>query len=450
MKDRLLRPSSVVVSSGPRVTQSRPGIECRSPLLVMFLMLVVVILLCLRVRSISVATLNCNHGRDFLTAKLHDQEARLLRSPERGAVRFGGRGQARLSQARGQISSGQESGRPHAEEKFKELGEAYDVLMDADKRAAYDRFGHAAFAQGTAGPGGGFHDPFDIFREVFGGAAGRAEFSKRFWRWWRSGDDRSRRPPARFRSALRHADHARRSCFRRGEGDRGSQARYLCKVHGQGAEPGSRAVHCPTCGGRGQVISSRGFFQVSQTCPRCRGAGQIIEKPCHVCDGEGRVEKDSRIKMKIPPALPMARVSARRATARPASAAAQPAIFTSSSTSRSTQSSSAKTTISFAKCRSPSPSPRSVAKWRCRLSGQGEPESAGRNPERSGLQAARQRHQQRQRTRSRRSPRPPLGGGADDLNSEQRQKLEEFSAFCGEENTPLHKSFFDRAKEFFR
>src|ERR1700730_15171545 len=61
---------------------------------------------------------------------------------------------------------------PHAEEKFKELGEAYDVLIDADKRAAYDRFGHAAFAQGTAGRGGGFHDPFDIFREVFSGGAG--------------------------------------------------------------------------------------------------------------------------------------------------------------------------------------------------------------------------------------------------------------------------------------
>ncbi len=68
---------------------------------------------------------------------------------------------------------------PHAEEKFKELGEAYDVLMDADKRAAYDRFGHAAFAQGGGGFRGGFHDPFDIFREVFGGG-GRAEFSRRF------------------------------------------------------------------------------------------------------------------------------------------------------------------------------------------------------------------------------------------------------------------------------
>ena len=72
------------------------------------------------------------------------------------------------------------------------------------------------------------------------------------------------------------------------------------KCQGVGSEAGSRAVNCPTCGGRGQVISSRGFFQVSQTCPRCRGVGKIIEKPCRVCDGEGRVEKASRVKLKIP------------------------------------------------------------------------------------------------------------------------------------------------------
>src|SRR5438046_4416354 len=72
------------------------------------------------------------------------------------------------------------------------------------------------------------------------------------------------------------------------------------KCGGTGAESGWRSVNCPVCGGRGQVISSRGFFQVSQTCPRCRGVGQIVEKPCRSCDGEGRLEKASRIKLKIP------------------------------------------------------------------------------------------------------------------------------------------------------
>src|SRR6202047_1508838 len=72
------------------------------------------------------------------------------------------------------------------------------------------------------------------------------------------------------------------------------------KCKGVGAESGSRSINCPVCGGRGQVVSSRGFFQVSQTCPRCRGVGQIIEKPCRVCDGEGCVENASRIKLKVP------------------------------------------------------------------------------------------------------------------------------------------------------
>src|SRR5207253_3033645 len=75
------------------------------------------------------------------------------------------------------------------------------------------------------------------------------------------------------------------------------------QCNGSGAEAGSRSINCPTCGGRGQVISSRGFFQVSQTCPRCRGAGLIIEKPCRKCGGEGRVENSSRIKLKIRPGV---------------------------------------------------------------------------------------------------------------------------------------------------
>src|SRR5207245_3469991 len=72
------------------------------------------------------------------------------------------------------------------------------------------------------------------------------------------------------------------------------------KCHGTGAEPGSRTITCPSCGGRGQVVSSRGFFQVSQTCPRCRGVGHIIDKPCRHCHGDGRMEKLSRIKLRIP------------------------------------------------------------------------------------------------------------------------------------------------------
>src|SRR3989440_9897448 len=186
---------------------------------------------------------------------------------------------------------------PHAEEKFKELGEAYDVLMDADKRAAYDPFGHAAFEQG-GGFRGGFHDPFDIFREVFGGGGGIGGgiFETFFGGAAGHAEDRQRGADLRYdmQITLEEAAFGTEKEIEVGKLD-------ACgKCGGTGAEPGSRSVNCPVCGGRGQVISSRGFFQVSQTCPRCRGVGQIVEKPCRECDGEGRVEKPTRIKLKIP------------------------------------------------------------------------------------------------------------------------------------------------------
>src|SRR3954469_843446 len=186
---------------------------------------------------------------------------------------------------------------PHSEEKFKELGEAYDVLMDPDKRAAYDRFGHAAFSQGTAGRGG-FHDPFDIFREVFGSSGGAGGIFETFFGGGTSTDREGRQRGSDLRYDMQIT--LEEAAF---GVDKEIEVRKLdtcAKCAGKGAEPGSRTINCPNCGGRGQVISSRGFFQVSQTCPRCRGVGQIIEKPCRACDGEGRAENTSRIKLKIP------------------------------------------------------------------------------------------------------------------------------------------------------
>src|SRR5207237_6284601 len=185
---------------------------------------------------------------------------------------------------------------PHAEEKFKELGEAYDVLIDADKRAAYDRYGHAAFSQGAGGFGGGFHDPFDIFREAFGGGGGGIFES--FFGGGGAGraDERQRGSDLRYDMQIALEEAAFGT-----EKEIEIQKLDTCdQCNGGGAEPGSRSINCPTCGGRGQVISSRGFFQVSQTCPRCRGAVKIIEKPCHNCGAEGRVESSSGLKLKIP------------------------------------------------------------------------------------------------------------------------------------------------------
>src|SRR5207302_3388154 len=189
-------------------------------------------------------------------------------------------------------------GDPHAEEKFKELGEAYDVLMDADKRAAYARFGHAAFEQG-GGFRGGFHDPFDIFREVFGGGGGGVAggiFETFFGGMAGQGEDRQRGADLRYDMQITLEEAAFGA-------EKEIEVRKLdvCdKCNGNGAEAGSRSINCPICGGRCQVISSRGFFQVSQTCPRCRGVGQIVEKPCPQCGGEGRSEKPARIKLTIP------------------------------------------------------------------------------------------------------------------------------------------------------
>ena len=185
-----------------------------------------------------------------------------------------------------------------AEEKFKEIGEAYDVLSDPEKRAAYDRFGHAAFAQGGGVPRGG-HDPFDIFREVFGGAAGGGGIFEQFFGGTGGRNERENRQRG---SDLRYdmqitLDEAATGTEKEIEV---SKLNVCDSCHGVGAEKGSRVVTCNTCGGRGQVVSSRGFFQVSQTCPRCRGTGQTVERPCPKCHGEGRAEQSTRIKLKIP------------------------------------------------------------------------------------------------------------------------------------------------------
>jgi molecular chaperone DnaJ len=182
-----------------------------------------------------------------------------------------------------------------AEEKFKELGEAYEALSDPDKRAAYDQYGHAAFDRRTGGFGraGGFHDPFDIFREVFGGGSifedlfggGRADPTQP-----QRGDD------LRYDLELTF-EEAAHGC----EKEISVTKPERCEAcHGSGAEPGSKVSTCPSCGGRGQVITSRGIFSIAQTCPHCQGAGRINDKPCRTCRGAGRRERPSKIKLRIP------------------------------------------------------------------------------------------------------------------------------------------------------
>jgi molecular chaperone DnaJ len=335
---------------------------------------------------------------------------------------------------------------PHAEEKFKELGEAYDVLMDGDKRSAYDRFGHAAFAQGTAA-GRGFHDPFDIFREVFGGSGGGGIFETFFGGGGGTGEDRHRGSDLRYDMQITLEEaafgvekeievHKLGSCER-------------CK--GTGSEGGSRSINCPSCGGRGQVITSRGFFQVSQTCPRCRGVGQIVEKPCRDCGGEGRLEKPSRIKLKIPPGI--AEGSRLRSSGNGEAGIRGGAdgdlyvvihVQEHSIFHREEDNLYCEVPIPFSLAalggEVPVPTLDGKAHVKIPAGTQG-----GQMFKLRGKGIVNLNGRDRGDLLARMIVEVPTR-----LDSEQKQKLKEFADLMGEENTPLRKSFFDRAKEFFR
>jgi molecular chaperone DnaJ len=185
------------------------------------------------------------------------------------------------------------------EEKFKEVSEAYEVLKDSDKKAAYDRYGHAAFEQGGAGmrggAGGGFHDPFDIFREVFGGSA--------FDDFFGGGGGQSGGGSASHSgSDLRYdIEISLVEAYQGAEKEISYRTAAACdNCSGSGAEPGSKVVTCSTCGGAGRVVSSRGFFQVQQVCPSCSGAGRMPENRCRKCNGEGRTMKSKKVKIRVP------------------------------------------------------------------------------------------------------------------------------------------------------
>ncbi len=190
-----------------------------------------------------------------------------------------------------------------AEEKFKEVGEAFDELADADKRAAYDRYGHAAGgAGGGGGPaggfGGGFHDPFDIFREVFGGGGGGGIFETFFGGGGRSrrGDGPQRGNDLKYGIAIT-LEEAAHGCEREIQYERLVQCQ---PCRGSGSSSGGGKKSCRTCGGAGQVVSSRGFFQIQQICPDCGGAGETIADPCKSCRGAGRVKDRSHLRVKVP------------------------------------------------------------------------------------------------------------------------------------------------------
>ena len=191
------------------------------------------------------------------------------------------------------------SDNPNAEAQFKEINEAYDVLKDADKKAAYDRYGHAAVEGGMGGargghPGGGngdFASAFsDVFEDLFGDFMGGGG---------RGGGNRAR---AQRGSDLRYNMRVTlEEAFKGVQKTINVPASVACEpCKGTGAEGGAEPVTCPTCSGMGKVRAQQGFFTVERTCPTCNGMGQIVKNPCKVCGGAGRTEKERALSVNIP------------------------------------------------------------------------------------------------------------------------------------------------------
>jgi molecular chaperone DnaJ len=187
------------------------------------------------------------------------------------------------------------TGNPEAEEKFKKIKEAYEILSDAKKRSAYDQFGHAGVDPSMGGGGHGFSssdfgDIFsDVFGDIFGGAAG-------------GGRRRGR--------AQRGADLRYNLELTLEEAVAGTETKIRVPTYvtcgecsGSGAKKGSSPVTCGTCHGQGAIRMQQGFFAVQQTCPACRGTGQQIKDPCRSCHGEGRVQETKTLSVKIPPGV---------------------------------------------------------------------------------------------------------------------------------------------------
>ncbi|MEM1084713.1 MAG: molecular chaperone DnaJ [Verrucomicrobiota bacterium] len=194
-------------------------------------------------------------------------------------------------------------GDKEAEEKFKELGQAYEALSDADKRAAYDRYGHQAFAGAGGGGGGGyggfggFHDPMDLFSQVFSGAFGGGGGFEEFF-----GGGRRQRGNQQRGSDLRYDLEITLEEAARGVEKELEIEHYVacdsCSSTGSTSGGGSRP--CSSCGGRGVIARQAGIFIQQTTCPECRGTGEVVADPCAECKGEGRLQKPSRIKIRIP------------------------------------------------------------------------------------------------------------------------------------------------------
>ena len=335
-------------------------------------------------------------------------------------------------------------GDAEAEEHFKEVSQAYDILIDPEKRAAFDRYGYAAFQAGGGGGGGGFHDPFDLFREAFGSSGGGI-----FEQFFGGGGQKSQQGQG---ADLRYDLEIKLEEAAHGvEKEIELRKTGLCTgCDGSGGGPKAQLHTCPTCRGQGQVIASRGFFQVAQACPRCHGAGQIFDHPCQECQGEGRAEATTRIKLKIPAGIEdgsrLRSTGNGEAGVRGASSGDLYVVIhvrEHSVFSREGDTLFCDIPVSFAtaalggEINVPTLDGKASVKIPAgtqngtvvKLRGKGMPRLQG-----SG----------RGQLLVRMAVEVPTK-----LTAEQRKKLQDFAGSCGDHNTPIAKGFLDRAKEFF-
>jgi len=187
------------------------------------------------------------------------------------------------------------SDNPNAEAQFKEVNEAYEVLKDAEKKAAYDRYGHAAFESGGGGPGfggsGDFSSAFsDVFDDLFGDFMGGGRGGRK---------QQSRGSDLRYNLSISLED-----AFAGLQKTINVPSSVACgSCNGTGAAGGSSPTTCPTCSGLGKVRATHGFFTVERGCPTCSGAGQIIKNPCSSCGGQGTQKKDRALSVNVPPGV---------------------------------------------------------------------------------------------------------------------------------------------------
>ncbi|MGE3681871.1 MAG: molecular chaperone DnaJ [Bdellovibrionales bacterium] len=185
-------------------------------------------------------------------------------------------------------------GNKEAEEKFKEAARAYEVLSDSNKRARYDRFGHQG-VEGPAGGGGGPHfqdvgDIFEAFGDIFGDFFGGAR-----------GSGQRRGGPRRGADLRYVLEIDLKDVLEGVQKPITFQCEEDCKsCQGSGAEPGTAPEVCPTCGGRGQVVRTQGFFSMATTCGQCRGTGTVIKTPCRTCHGQARVAVERKLLITVP------------------------------------------------------------------------------------------------------------------------------------------------------